>query len=82
MADGDRLLEQLSLADKRNHHLGHVVFCGGPKQRLFIIALALVNDPEVVFLDEADYGTRPPLASRDLGIMIAGAYASAARRCF
>ena len=55
-ADGDRLLEQLGLGEKRNAWF--MTLSGGQKQRLFI-ALALVNDPEVVFLDELTTGLDP-----------------------
>ena len=55
-ADGNRLIEQLGLGDKRNAWF--MTLSGGQRQRLFI-ALALVNDPELVFLDELTTGLDP-----------------------
>lgn len=50
------LLETWGLAEKRNAAFASL--SGGQKQRLFI-ALALLNDPELVFLDEITTGLDP-----------------------
>jgi len=52
----DHLLERLGLAEVRNIHFAKL--SGGQKQRLFV-ALALVNDPDLVFLDELTTGLDP-----------------------
>ncbi len=54
--DWNILLEQLGLSEKKNEYFSKL--SGGQKQRLFI-ALALVNDPEIVFLDELTTGLDP-----------------------
>ncbi len=55
-APWEPLLEELGIADKREARFAKL--SGGQKQRLFI-ALALVNDPELVFLDELTTGLDP-----------------------
>jgi len=54
--DSGRLLEQWGLEEKRNSAFASL--SGGQRQRLFV-ALALLNDPEVVFLDEMTTGLDP-----------------------
>jgi len=66
--DGDKLLAELGLADKRNARFMNL--SGGQKQRLFI-ALALINDPELVFLDELTTGLDPQ-ARRAIWELVSG----------
>jgi ABC-2 type transport system ATP-binding protein len=54
--DWEKLIGQWGLAGKRNAHFSEL--SGGQRQRLFI-ALALVNDPQIVFLDEMTTGLDP-----------------------
>ena len=55
-SDPEALIGQWGLADKRNAPFSSL--SGGQRQRLFV-ALALVNNPEVVFLDEMTAGLDP-----------------------
>ena len=52
-SDWHRLLDEWGLSQKRNTAFANL--SGGQRQRLFV-ALALVNSPEVVFLDEMTTG--------------------------
>jgi len=65
-SDADRLLETVGLAERSKVHAMHL--SGGEKRKLGI-ALSLVNDPELLFLDEPTTGL-DPRARRDLWKLI------------
>jgi ABC-2 type transport system ATP-binding protein len=68
VVDTDALLARLGLEAKRNAWF--MTLSGGQKQRLFI-ALALIHEPEVVFLDELTTGLDPQ-ARRAIWALVTG----------
>jgi len=54
--DWKDLLVRLHIDDKRNNYFSNL--SGGEKQRVFV-ALAMINDPEILFLDEITTGLDP-----------------------
>ena len=67
-ADIDRIIDLIDLRDKE--HVQYRALSGGLKQRVGV-AIALVNDPDIVFLDEPTTGL-DPRARRDVWHAIAG----------
>ena len=57
-SDIDELLRVVSLSEKRNSYIDEL--SGGQRQRL-ALALAMINDPQIIFLDEPTTGLDAPV---------------------
>ena len=64
--NADKLLDRLQLTEKRNAF--YSVLSGGQKQRLHI-ALAMINDPQLIFLDEPTTGLDPQIRMEIHGLI-------------
>ncbi len=64
--DPEMLLDRLDLRDHADTFFGQL--SGGQKQRLFA-ALALINDPEVIFVDEITTGLDPAIRRKIWGFL-------------
>jgi len=62
----DQILEQVAISDRQDSYVNKL--SGGQKQRV-ALALALVNDPEVIFLDEPTTGLDPQARRNVWGII-------------
>ena len=64
--DSGKLLERLQLTDKRNEYYSRL--SGGQKQRV-ALALAMINDPQLLFLDEPTSGLDPQVRLQIHGLI-------------